>query len=306
MAKKSSKKSLKIRKPNISFRQWMGAAVFVAVILLAVGISLWWKYIFVNPDRLMSDMLNRSLSTASVSKQTAQLSPQSSAKQAIRLNYVPQPFSHSVTEIIQANQQSQTLVTTETIGTQSADFVRYKDIQIGGETKDTKDLIDVWASQTANAEVGERPSFLDQAGLTLVPFGNLNNADRQKIVGELEEKQVYSFSNSAITWKGLRPQMTYSVNIAPGSLISVLRTYAEITGIGDKSQLNAADYESTQKLSVQFTIDVISRQLVGISYPDSGRNELYGGYGVRDQIEIPKDTISIGELQMRTRVLTGE
>jgi len=306
MAKKPTKKSSKTRKLNISFRQWMGAAIFAAVILLAAGGFLWWKYVFINPDRLMSDMLNRSLSISSVSKLTAQLSPQNSAKQAIRLNYVPQPFSHSITEIIQANQQSQTLVTTETIGTKSADFVRYKDIQISGSTKSTKDLVNVWASQTANAKAGERPSFLDQAGLSLVPFGDLSDSDRQKIVNELESKNVYSFENSKVEWKGARPQVVYSVNITPSSLIGVLKTYAEITGIGDSEQLNASDYEGTQKLSVQFTIDALSRQLVSINYPDSGRVETYGGYGVRDQIEIPKQTIGINELQMRTQKLTSQ
>lgn len=304
--KQSNKKSIKITKPNISFRQAMSGAILLAVVLLAVGGWLWWKYIFINPDRLMSDMLNRSLSTASVSRLTSQLSPRSSAKQAIRLNYVPQPFSHSVTEIIQASQQSKTLVTTETIGTQTTDFVRYKDIQITGSKSDTKDIVNVWASQKADASKNERPTFLDQAGLALVPFGNLNDSDRQKLVNEIESKKVYSFENSKVVWNNARPQIVYSVNITPSSLISVLKTYSDMTGIGNKEQLNPADYEGSQKLSVTFTIDAISRQLVNISYPDSGRNELYGGYGVRDNIAIPKDTISIEALQMRTRTLGNE
>ncbi len=303
------KKTLSIKKPSLSFprlsyKATVSVLLLIAVLLLTFSVWGWWKYVFVNPDRLMSDMLDTSLQVSNTSKVTSQNSTQGSATQAVRLGFNPGVYSHTLTQMTQANQSGgKSVVVTETIGTQNADFVRYRAIELGANVKGIDKILNVWASQNADKEKGVEPTFLNQAGLTVVPFGNLGTEDRATLTNMFDSKDVYHIEGSTLEWSGLRPRMVYNISIKPADLISVLREYSKMTGTGDPSQLNPDDYKNARKLEAQMVVDPWSRQLVSISYPDSGRVENYTGYGIRDNLgtKLPGNTITMQELQSRTQ-----
>ena len=301
MAKKSGNKP-KVKKVALSFKQSISLAVGLAVILLGVSGWLYWDRILMNPDRALQDMLGRSLQTTSVTKVVTQ----TGAKQAVRLNYESEPLVRGVTILSQNNQAGGSSVTTETLGTKQADYVRYTNIATNGQpTPGVEEVLNIWATQDNNIGLEARPVFLNEASLSLIPFGNLSDADKQK-VDAANSRQVYSYEATKTKWVRGRPVIIYSMNIKPADLIEVLKTYSEVTGIGDENQLRSEDYINARNLTVEIAIDAFSRQLVNISYPDAGRNEEYNGYGVKNTVNLPEQTISVVELQSKIQNLARQ
>lgn len=302
---KLSIKKLTLRKPKKpTYKQGLSLLVAGAVFLFILSGWVWWHSILLDPSRAMSDMLANSLQTRSVTKIVKpDDSGQNQVTQAVRLNYVPGPMSHSLTEIIQPGRDKDNVVVTETIGTQNADFVRYKKIDISGKNTGLENIVNVWASQASDEKTGAQPTFLNEASLAVVPFANLNSQDRDKILKIMREQNVYQYTGVKTTWHNFRPTLVYQASIKPSSLIEALKTYAEITGIGDPAQLNPSDYASANNLNLEISIDALSRQLTAVNYVGSGRAETYSGYGIKSFVVLPKQTISVQELQSRTQTL---
>ncbi len=288
-----------IKLPKLTYKRAVKTMVIVAVILLGFAGWGWWKFVFTNPDRLMSDMLDGSLQVSSVTKVVAQNTPQSSGLQAVRLGFAPGHYTHILTQI----HQPTGTVATETVGTKTTDFFRYKAINTSDSITNLDEIINVWGEQKADKAKGVEATALNQAVLTIVPFGNLNHQDRAAITDKFKRKDVYHIDSSSLEWSGLRPRVVYDVSINPKDVIEVLREYATVTGVGDVSQLNPSDYENARKLVAQFTIDPWSRQLISINYGEAGRIETYTGYGVRDHISyrLPQPTVSMDKIQVRTQ-----
>lgn len=301
---KVSFKKPKLQKPKLTLKHALGLLVLGAALLFILSGWIWYKSILTDPTRAMNDMLANSLQTRSVTKVVKpDPSGQNQVTQSIRLNYVPGPMAQTLTEIVQPGRDKDNVVVTETIGTKNADFVRYKKIEIAGKTNNLDGIVNVWAAQKTDPQSGAQPTFLNEASLAVVPFANLNSADTDKILKVMQEQNTYKYTSVKTTWKKFRPTMVYQVSLRPSSLIEVLKTYSEVTGIGDPSQLNPADYANAGNLSLEISVDALSRQLTAINYSSTGRTETYSGYGLKSFVVLPKQTITVQELQSRTQSL---
>ncbi len=292
-----------IKTKKLTFKQKMYGLVSLAVILLGAGVWLWWSSMLMNPQRALDDMLANSLRTQGITKSISQ----DTASQSVRLYFQPEPMAQTSTILKQEGPNGPSSVTTETIGTRNADYVRYTDINTGGlPTPGIEEVVNVWATQGSNESLGAQPTFLNEASLAIIPFGNLSQDDAAKVLSAMDEKQLYDYDKVDTRWVKGRPTLIYSMSIKPSDLISVLKVYSEVAKIGDESQLRAEDYAGARELNIQVAVDAISRQLVNVAYPDSGRNEVYSGYGLKNLVDLPEQPISILELQTKIQNLARQ
>ncbi len=306
---KSKKTTVEVPPPpaaqtGISFRQAAGGLLVLSIALLGISGWFWWSGVVMNSDRAFNDMLSRSLQTDSVTRQVAQNNAQGSVDQLVRLDLSPTPTAQTVTKVKQPGPKGPSLVTTETIGTQQQDYIRYRSISSPSvaNADDVKKVVGTWGTR----EAGTAPAtFFDEAVIGLVPFGNLNSADRQAIRKLQNNQNVYSYTKVDRARQNGRPVFIYKVSIGPQALIASLAEYSKLTGLGDSSQLDPKDkaYANMPPLKVDMTVDALSRQLTRIKYSDSARAENYSGTGLKTPITKPSQTIPIAELQKRLQSL---
>jgi hypothetical protein len=313
MAKKIPRVSAKVpklRRPSRasfkSFKVLVTGLLLLSIILLGGAGYVWYKNILTDSDRVFYGMLSKSLQTDSVSRTVTQTSSLRNVTQTYNLTYRPTPIAESETTIEQVGENRETnSVTTRSIGTKDVDYVQYTDIQITNVTgkPETKEILGQWAKRDKNTETGEAPQLLSEALFMFVPFGNLASEKREELVSKMRENKSYSFKEGKLEMSGLRPVMTYEVAIKPKALVEVLGAYVQETGIGDASQLDPASYEQAENVHVRITVDLLSRHLKEMTFIGDTRKETYSSYGVKRDIQLPKDTISISDLQTRLQKL---
>lgn len=305
----TTKKRLTIKKPGIRIRSF--AFLVTLALLLSAGLLgasgyVWYKKILTDSDRVFYGMLERSLSTDSVTRTVSQEAQLRNVTQTYQINYVPSPLVESQTTIEQIGQDRQkSVVQTRAIGLEDTDYLQYSGIDIPSLTSqnNVNDILGKWAKRTANPETGESPQLLSEALFMFVPFGNLEESDRDELIELAKKNRTYRIGNSKLVMSGSRPVMTYNVAINPQSLVEVLALYVEKTGIGDSAQLNPDDYKGAGNIEVTLTIDVLTRHLKELAFSADSRKETYAGYGLLTRPVLPTETITIQELQTRLQTL---
>lgn len=290
--------------PKLTFKQTVSLLIIAALALFAGSSYYWYKNVLTDPDRILSGMLDKSLQTTSVQRIVSQKGGQSTVNQSVYAAFSPKTVSQSITELEESSAAGKTKVTTETLGTKEVDYVRYKAIEIpSGKTDNLDKILGVWGKKGGDPEAGQSASFLNDALLVAVPFGNLNNGQRNEIKKEINRVKLYDYSKTETEFKNGRPVITYTTSVDPKSLVEVLSKYVEVTNVGTSAALDPANYEGAEKIQVQIEVDVLSRHLRSIKFEGSDRLETYRGYNQKRSVEIPKQTIGVEELQSRLQVL---
>ena len=256
-----------------------------------------------NPDRVLSGALDNSLHTKSVTKHIKQEGDGSGGVDQISYIsfYPPGARSQTRTVLSQGSGSQTTTITTETLGVNDADYVRYTaasntDSLPGAERLSS--LYGVWAKRTTNPAQGEQVTFLNESIYGIIPFGNLGSEQHAKLKEMIQQREIYKYTSVERQIENKRPVYVYEMTVKAFDLVSIIQEYQRVTGIGDSSQLDPEDYKSSGNLSVKVTIDILSRQLTKIEYPN-GRIEIYNGQNLYKPIDIPNDTIPVEELQRR-------
>ncbi len=280
--------------------------IVFGVITLCVGAFLWWHYIVSNPKRVFWGMMNSSLQTPSMTIRTLQSDESQTVDQVVRLNVNGQHVAHGRTVLSQTGSTSS--VTTETIGTPHGDYIRYLAVNTNqkganGQPLNFSQLLNVWGKTPTDATDTNGDSY-NQAVLGLIPYGNLDQAQRQELVKLME--QAYSFNNNEVAKhvvKG-RPVYDYNIEVKPKAYVVMLKRFGAMTGLTQLEQIDPANYESASPINFVLTVDVWSRQALTIHYPKSNRVEKLSGWGVvASPVALPKDAIGVDELQGRLQTL---
>ena len=298
--KSISKESIK--KATLGFKQTVGLLVVGSLLLFGASGYYWYQNIFTDPDRILSDMLDKSLQTSSLYRSVSQKSGQGSVDQELFTSFSPEVIAHSITRLQEINDLGRTTVVTETIGTQDTDIVRYTDINIEGQSnvkRNFDNVLNAWGKRVADPQNGQTVSFLNDALFVVVPFGNMNSSQRSEMKDEIQKVNLYDYTSAKKSNENGRPMMTYAIDLDPKALVGVLAKYVKISGIGDDTSLNPAAYEGATRIQIELKVDMLSRHVKSIDFVNSGRNEEYKGYNLRREVEFPSETIDINELQMR-------
>lgn len=296
-------KFLANRSMRLSFKQGVSFLLLLSIVMLSVSGWFWWRSIFTDPDRVLAGMLARSLQTNSITRRVSQQDQQSKLDQSVRLDLSPNGTSQTVTALSQREQNGISQVTTETIGTKKEDFVRYRNIEspsVGADKNTLGKVLNTWGKRDT---AGQPPAFLNEATLSIVPFGNLKKEDRKAVLDILKAKKVYTYSKANRETRNGRQVLVYQMAILPQGLVEALAAYSKLSGLGEQPELDPKAYADVPPINVEMTIDILSRDLLSIKYVDSERFERYLAGGLLVPISVPEQTIAFTELQKRLQDL---
>lgn len=293
---------LEYRRIRMSYRQTIALFLVLGIGLFAASGTIFYRQIFTNPDRVLDDMLAKSLQTESIQRRITFSTQQSTIDQVYYNTFSPNTATQSVLKLQEGNYKAgqATEVTKESIGTQDKDFIRYTAISLpaGAAKKDFNSVLNVWG-MLEKTDQGEAPGALNESIFSIVPFANLPTAEKNQIIKEADDTDLYKYTDYKLTYETGRPVITYDIALKPESLLRVLSKYASLTGNGDKEQLNPDAYKESPDINIKLKVDLLSRHVKSIEFPDSSRTEVYGAYGLQRKITTPKDTVPINELQSR-------
>lgn len=289
----------------ITFLRAQRTRIIWVVILLLVtffGLSSWYRSIYSDPRRVFSAMLENSLRTDSVTKQISQGDETQTLNQIVRLQTGEQHVAQSSTELSQTG-LANAEVTTESIGTPTADFVRYVSIATdqkssSGSELDFSKVVGVWGRTEASGSTSGE--LYNESVLGVIPIGNLPAEKRKQLVALAEELDVYKVEYANVKRGKLngRPTYQYTVKVLPAAYVSLLKTYAAMSGLTHLADINPASYENADSIEFELTVDVMTRRLASITYAN-GRKENYISYGTKPQVNPPTETVTVEELQSR-------
>jgi hypothetical protein len=280
---------------------YIKAASIVSVVLLIIGIWLWWVGVYTAKDDVFKAMLSNSLSTRGVTKIIEQQNESGSVNQKAQAQYGARNLVQVVTEINQKTQEGDTKVITNTIATPSDNYVKYQKIEVpnNSNTKLNFDgLVGQWGKQT-KPEGGA--SIFSEATLGIVLFGNLPSNQRAELLSMMQDDSVYKVDYNSVATQDLngRKVYKYTVEINTKQYVEVLKKYDEMLGLGFAKDLNPEDYATAPAIKTTMYVDVLSRALSKLEYQDGSRVEEFTGYGIQKPIEVPQQSIGRNELEQK-------
>lgn len=283
----------------------MRLASISIIILLIAGTLGWYRLYYTNPSEVFSRMLHNSLSTPGVTKVVSQSDTDQQLDQRAQLVTTPTQRVRS-TVILRQGAGGDTLITTESIGTTHADYVRYADLKTNQKTAEGKDfnfaaILNIWGKADSNDTTSGGAQLYNQTVLGVVPVGNLDATLRQQLLNQIINDNVYTVNYATIkkTKQAGRPVYSYDVSVMPVAYVSMLKAYARDIGLKQLEPVDPNQYAGSAPLKFNFNIDVWSGALTQITYKDSKRTEKFSSYGVHPQIELPTKTVPIEQLQSK-------
>lgn len=270
-------------------------------VLLGLSGFAYWKYICSDPVVVFERMLSTSLSTPSMTKIITQNDEGQDLKQVVNLQTSPGQFARTNSELNQ--KESSTIISTETIGTPAADFVRYTGIKTNQKSATGKDLdfnkiINLWGkTDKSNGEV----QLFNQTVLGVIPIANIRQPLRGQLIDKIEQESVYSFDRKVVkkTYVNGRLIYSYEVSIKPVAYVSMLKLVARDMGIKELEAIDPSQYANSAPIVFGIEVDVWSSQLTKITFKDSKRSERYVSFGARSTVITPNNTVPVEELQNR-------
>lgn len=277
----------------------------IAGIIFIVSGTMWWRQVYNNPHRVFESMLSNNLSTQGVTRSSNSVTDGSPVSKTEQVSFVPTAASRTLVTIEQKGTDgANTKITSESIGTLSADFSRYVSIQTtqknkAGKPLDYSKVENIWGkSDSAQAQ----PQNYSQSILSLVPFANLNAETRDKVLKLMNEKKVYDVDYSKVEPKRMdgKSALVYPVKVNTAGYVEVLKVIAKSLGLGDLPSLDPSAYKDQPPVELKIIVDKQSRHVLEVDYGQD-QKELYSAYGLSLPIVQPNKTIPISELQQKVQ-----
>jgi hypothetical protein len=283
--------------------------IYAAIVILLASVWAWWYHVQTNPDRLFWGMIQNNLNTTGFARTVIQEEGEQKLEQTVDVRTAPEHLANSRSVITQGDPVT-TKVVTESIGTPTADYVRYADIQTTQKSQSGKDLDfssikNIWG-QSDTQDGATNGQLYNESILGVIPFGNLTSAQQKALIDQMKAANVYKVELAHVQHNGLfqRPSYTFNVQINPAAYIGALKSFAKDTGLTHLETVDPSQYQSTQSVTVQAVVDGWSRQLTQINYGGGARIENFTGLnGAQPLQTAPRDTIPVNELQARLQTV---
>jgi len=275
-------------------------------LILTAGIGVWINSIYLNPNNIFWDSFSNNLSTVGFTKQATNKSGQSSMNQLVQVSLSNNNYAHSITTLT----QSGTTVVTEEINGVSDEYVRYINISTnsknGGSSKNFKPLLNKWGYQSAKTSgkpLSSRTFY--QTIFGILPFSNLTEQQRSTIVNYAKTNKVYTVNAKTIKHETLNGQNVYTmeVTIKLEGYIKMMQQLSKYNGFEALKNVDPAQYAKQPPVVVKISINPISRNLVQINNGSSTGITSYSGFGINPLTQLPKDHISLTQLQKKIQSL---
>lgn len=272
--------------------------LLVLLVLIAAG---WWIFRqYTKPQAVFEGMIKNNLSTTGVVRQSSQRGEGQQIEHYTQLSFVGPVASQNLVTITRGEGPDKSKVTTETLGTLSADYSRYKEITTNqknpdGSKPDFSRVINIWGKTDDQANL----QYLNQAFLGAVAFANLNGSNKSSLASELIAAYKVDYAQVKSETINGRKSWVYQVKLDTGKYIAVIKKISKSMGLGDQPALDPQESQGSLPISLTIAVDKLSRQLVKVTYVDGKQEENYLSYGLRQPIDAPDQSITFAELQDR-------
>ncbi len=283
------------------FQKPVAAVVGLLVLLLVVAGAVGWHG-YTSPKRVFDDMLVNNLTTSAVTKSTISTTSTTASLQQANL----QLGGTDATRWLVTIEQKSGSVTTESIGTKGAGYVRYLNIAGAQKSANYTSLLNVWAkagksdTDTSLSKLFSQ-TMLDVSAAPAPPIGNINPSDRAEILTYIKNEDVFTPDYGKVKTAQINGRKVYeygvAVKLAP--YLRMMQAFAHTYGLKDLDAVNPSDYQSVQPVTISVSVDVLSHQMARVTYATNGFSETYSDYGIARPIQLPTHTISTAELQKR-------
>jgi hypothetical protein len=271
--------------------------------LLLVGIYFAWHAAQTDPKRVFSDMLRNNLTTAAVTKSVQSSGSDGNATlQRINLQLGAQNVSRWLTTVTSDG----SAVTTDSIGTVTADYVSYGDISDKSGKTDYQGLVGIWAKTASRTGSDQQPSLLSASLLDMTlapvpPIGNIVKPTRDDMLAYIDEQNVFTADFSKVKTVTINGRKAYeypvSVKLAP--YVRLMQAFAHAYGLSELDELSATQYQNAQPVNVKLAVDVLSHRMLRLTLPANGFSETFNDYGIVHTVSLPTKTVTGAQLQQR-------
>jgi hypothetical protein len=262
-----------------------------------------------NSKRVFWAAIDNAFQTDSFSRQTLQGSTGQSFNQKVYVKTSGKQLAKGTNEIIQSGDGG-FHVLTNIVGTPVTDYVSYVSVKTDqknakGDTLDYSSILGLWGKSDPADPSQTNGQLYNQSVLGALPISNLSFHQRKQLVKLIKDKNVYTTDYTKVDKKIIdgRPTYVYNVSVDAVAYITMLKEFGKMVGLTQLAQADPNQYGGSAPLHFQFIIDVWTHQVKKIRYSGSVREEVYGSYGIRSRLssDLPKDTISVQELQQRVQ-----
>jgi len=296
-------KRLEARVLSWDLRKLTKQILFFSFILAIAVVYLWYARLYMTNERRFWLAIENSMSTRSVTRTINNGGTGNAVVQSQRFAFSPQMASESKVTFDQKSALVETSVATEGVLFPDAQYSRYTAFETNQQKPDgTVPSLDSVLGKWEGNDVAE--DNLDEARLgyvselvSLVIFGNFDDAFRDDVVSQFKDKDVYGLNLLNVTENNVEGQdvLSYSASISLREYATQLQRAFVRAGYGEFPPLNPENYRADSKIPATILVSKKNNNIVGVSFGD--RNELYSGYGINRLVERPEVEYGPGELE---------
>lgn len=285
-------------------------SVTIAVLALLVLIGLlWWDFIWQSPQNVFNDMLSNNLNVTSVTKHISVSSSSQNVDQYIRLEM----GSTNASEWLVTATQSNTSVTSDSIGTPTTAYIRYTQIIDRPKTQkiatNLNKVLNIWGQADGKTDPNLTQLFsqtlLDIGSAPIPPIGNVSEAERQALLNYMQNQGVFSGIDSKVSSQTINGHgvYTYHVLVHLGPYVRLMQSFAHALGNDSLNNINPTQYSTVAPVPLTLSVDKLSHDLVEVIYPATGFAQTYTDWGLLTPVALPHHTISTTALQTLIQAL---
>ncbi len=279
--------------------------VIGGIVVFGIGIGIWFNSIYLSPNNVFWDSFANNLSTNGFTKSQAYFNGTYDIDQKVQLSLGANNYSHSITTLTQGKK----VVTTEEINSPNYEYVRYLNIATDQKAADKKSIsykkdLNIWgySKNSVSANTRSTQTFYENL-FGIVPFGNLPSNEKNQLVSYARENKVYkidykSIKNQTINGKSV---VTLNVSVSRYGYTSLMKMFAKDVGFKGLDAVNPKQYKSLPPITMKFSIEPISRNLVQLDSGSKSGQLSYSGFGIDPQLKLPTKFISLIDLETKIR-----
>ncbi|HUY53327.1 MAG TPA: hypothetical protein VMV24_02005 [Candidatus Dormibacteraeota bacterium] len=276
--------------------------LIVSSLIIILGILGYWFYksYLLNPNVIFYGMIVNNLNTRNYTVTNYQ---QGLSGSLIDQTLVNTGASNIVTSLETTNiSSSKTTITTLSVGIPSTDYLMYKKIDIGTSNVTYNRVLGVWGARSVNGVKGQGGQLYKSIMLAPFLFASPSVIQTNELISFIKHNHVYMIKSSKIGKLNGRPVMDYAVIVNLKQFARLWDLY--LYKIGYRNQGKGIQYNGNSTANLEISVDILSRQLIALSYLGSNSIQIYGSYGINSFIKLPTKTIPLQELKDLTSSLS--
>jgi hypothetical protein len=269
--------------------------LIISLSIIVLGILFYWLYksYLINPNAIFNGMILNNLNTRSYVVADYQ---QQLTGSLVQRTLVNSGANNIVTSQETTNlTSSKATIVTLSIGTPSTDYSTYQKIDIGQSSAIYNQVIGIWGVNSINGINGQGGQLYKSTMLAPFLFASPSVRQTNLLTQFIKQNQVYVIKTSKLGMLNGRQVMNYEIKLNLSQYAKLLNLYLSIIGYRNQSQ--GIQYSGNQTANLEISVDVLSRQLMALSYLGNSSIQVYSAYGINSPIKLPLKAIPLQNLK---------